>query len=182
MRFVTPERAERGFTLVEIAIAGLLSSILLALLVGLLTVTYRTSHFTQGQSFTLDDARTSLQQVGRDIQNASYIDWCASGGTCLELLTWSPTSDLRLIRYTVDVPVLEKAEFDDDTSTWGDPRPVLGRLANPAGQPVFTCDVQTALLRINVDFVIQPTPNYAATYHLHTSVRPRNFPSSAVCP
>ncbi len=182
MRILTPLRREEGFTLIEIAIAGLLSSVVLGLVAGLLALTYRTSHFTQGQSFTLDDARTSLQQVARDIQNASHIDWCGTAGACLELVTWSPTEELRLVRYSVDMPTLEKAEFDADANSWADPRPVLDRLANPPGQPVFTCDLQTALLRINVDFVIQPTPDYAATYHLHTSVRPRNYPSSAICP
>lgn len=175
---------EDGFTLVEMAIVGVLSTVVLVALAAVLIGAQRTTHFTQGQSMSLDDARLTLQQVGRDIQNAQAqsIQWCAADGSCLKLLTYDPTDELRYYRYQVEEGELRRAESPVGEETFDAGQVIIGRLANDPDEPVFGCDLHTSLLRVNIHFRIQPTPQSSPSYELATSVRPRNFPATASCP
>jgi hypothetical protein len=159
-----------------------LSTVVLLLVTAVLIVAQRTTHFTQGQSISLDDARLTLQQVGRDIQNAHYIDWCASDGTCLEVGTFSPTDEFRWYRYEVAGNELRRVPLDEDGEEVGTASTIMERLANGTGEPVFACDLDSTLLRVNLHFRVQPTPQSSPSYELATSVRPRNFGATAQCP
>ncbi len=175
-------RREDGFTLVEVGIAMLLGAILLTLATTLVVVAYRTGAFTQGQGFTLNDARNAMQGMEREVRGAGFINWCSPAGSCLEVGAQTPSAGFQTLRYTHSDDALQRQVYDESSSTWSEPQPVIERVANTGSEPVFACDTQSTLLRVNIDLKIKPTPASDPVLNLYTSVRPRNFPSKARCP
>ena len=177
---------DSGFTLVEIATAGLLSAILLTAIGAFMINVLNAGSFTQGQSATLNDARTVMLKIEKEARGANQIDWCAEDGSCLEIDAQTPDGDFALIRYTHVDNELRRAEFDTGTATWSSPITMIERVANTAEQPVFTnsaCDdTSITFQRVVIDLYIEPTPTSDPVLHFETSFRPRNFPSVAICP
>ena len=141
--------------------------------------------FTQGQSSTLNDARTVMQQIEKEARGANQIDWCAPIGSCLEIDAQSPTGSFKQVRYVHTGTDLERQEFDTVAGEWSDALTVIERVVNAAEDPVFSdssCDAQSITLqRVIIDLRIEPTPQSDPVLRLETSFRPRNFPSVSVC-
>lgn len=175
-------RSEGGFTLVELAIAGMLGMVALILAGTLLVNTLSTGGFTQGQSQTLDDARTAMQKLEQQLRSADFIRWCDPPGSCVEIDAHTPTGGLETVRYTHADKELKREIYDGDTASWQDDGTLVERVVNPSGQPVFACDTDSTLLRVTVDLLIEPTPRSNPALNVHTSIRPRNFPSKQTCP
>lgn len=175
-------RRDDGFTIVEFLVVAALGLVTLTLLGTLLIGTHRTEHFTAGQTATIDDARLAMQQLVQEIRGADFINWCTPSGACLEVGARSPQGGFHTVRYARSGSELQRSVYDVGTASWSDPEVVINRVENPAGQPVFACDEQSTLLRVNIDLLITPTPESPPAYSIGTSVRPRNFPSTANCP
>lgn len=179
-------RREDGFTLIEVAIAGLLSTILLVAMGSFILSAMTAGAFTQGQSATLNDARNVVQRIEKESRGANAIDWCEPVGSCLEIDTQTPSGDFKLVRYSHTDGQLHRQEFDAVASAWSDPQTVIERLKNTAEQPAFSnsaCDAESITLqRVIVDLYIEPTPASDPSLNVQTSFRPRNFPSVASCP
>jgi type II secretory pathway component PulJ len=179
-------RRDAGFTLIEVAIAGLLSTILLVAMGSFILSAVTAGSFTQGQSATLNDARNVVQRIEKESRGANAIEWCEPVGSCLEIDSQTPTGSFRLVRYLHAEGQLHRQEFDADAAEWSDTRVVIERLKNTAEQPVFSnsaCDAESITLqRVIVDLYIEPTPASDPSLNVQTSFRPRNFPSVATCP
>jgi type II secretory pathway component PulJ len=180
-------RSEDGMTLIELMVAGLLGSVLLIAMGGFLMSTMRAGSFTQGQSATLNDVRNAMQQVEKEVRGAESINWdCGAGyttGECLIVGAQTPTSEFRTVRYAKVGTELQRSVFDSANAVWASPRTVIERVMNTGSQDVFGCDEAVTLLRVIIDLHIEPTPSSGTTMNVQTSVRPRNFPSSAgQCP
>lgn len=179
-------RDDSGFTLVEVAVAALLGSVLLIALGGFTIGALKAGSFTHGQSASLNDARAVMLNVEKEARGANKIDWCATDGSCLEVLAQTPDGAFALVRYTHADHELRRARFNDATDTWGPPVTMIQRVANTASQPVFSntaCDATSITYqRVVIDLYIEPTPSSDPVLHFHTSFRPRNFPSVAICP
>ena len=175
-------RREEGFTVVELAFVAMLSLVTLTLIATLLIGSQRTEHFTAGQSATIDEARLTMQQLVQEIRGADFISWCPPAGSCLEVGARTPLGGYQTVRYTRSGSELQRARYDTQAGAWSSPETVIKRVENPAGRPVFSCDEQSTLLRVNIDLLLTPTPDSPPAYAIGTSVRPRNFPSTANCP
>jgi hypothetical protein len=173
---------EHGYSVAELAVVTLIGSVALALLASFVVHVLQSGAFTEGQSATLNDARNALQKIEKEVRGADSINWCAPAGSCLEVGAQTPIASFRTVRYTHTGTELRREVYDPGTSTWGPALTLIERVANSASEPVFACDTQSTLLRVNVDLRIQPTPQSDPTYNLATSLRPRNFPSVASCP
>lgn len=171
-----------GFTLIELMVVAFIGSLLLAMAGTYVMSASRTGAFAESQSATLNDMRTAVEQMSREIRGADAIEWCTPAGSCLEVGAQTATGTFITVRYTHVADVLERAVFDDATSTWGDPQKVIDRVVNGAGDPVFACEANSSLLRVNIDLSIEPTPDSDPVLNIVTSVRPRNYPSKATCP
>lgn len=174
--------SDRGFTVVEMGIAMLIGSIVLALATTLLVVAYRTGSFTQGQSFTLNDARNAMQQIEREVRGADFINWCDASGGCLEVGAQTPSGSFETVKYSRSGQQLQRQEYDESSGTWSDPQTVVDRVVNETTEPLFACDTQSSLVRVTVDLQIEPTPRSDPNFNVHTSIRPRNYPERATCP
>ncbi len=185
-RLAKQAKQDGGYTLIEVAIAGLLSSILLIVIGTFMINVLKAGSFTQGQSASLNDARLVMMRIEKEARGANSIDWCEEDGSCLEVDAQTPDGDFALIRYTHVDQELRRSEFDTGTATWGTPATVIQRVANSASQPVFSnsaCDdTSITFQRVVVDLYIEPTPTSDPVLHFQTSFRPRNFPSVAICP
>lgn len=175
-------RRDGGFSLVELAVGSMLATLLLTVVALLLVQSFNTSGFTQGQTSTINDARNAFQRIEKELRGADSIAWCTPTGACLEVGAQTPDGAFRTVRYTHASGELRREIFDAGTSTWGAPETIIQRVVNTGGQPVFACETATTLLRVTVDLHIEPTPRSDPNYNLHTSFRPRNFPSIATCP
>jgi hypothetical protein len=160
--------------LMEFVVAGALSMVVLTALGGFLMSSMDTGSFTQSQSATLNDARNVMQKIEKETRGAIDMSWCATDGTCLEVTAQTPTSAVEQVRYTYADSQLRRAEYDSVSSTWGEPIPMVERLANSASQPVFVCDESTTYTRVNIDLYIEPTPQSDPNLNIQTSIRPRN--------
>lgn len=181
-RLLGPLRRDDGFSLAEIAIAGLVGGIALTFLAGFLINTFETGVFTEGQAQTINDARNAMLKLEKELRGADSITWCTPTGSCLEIGAQTAGGSFRAVRYVHAGTELQRQQFDDATSTWSALQPIVQRVANAPAEPVFACDTQSTLLRVNVDLQIEPTPQSDPNYNIHTSIRPRNFPSKATCP
>lgn len=175
-------RQEGGFTVAEMAVAGFLGGVVLTTLAVFMVNALETGIFTEGQAATINDARNAMQRIEKEVRGADSIKWCAPAGGCLEVGAQTPDGGFRTVRYQLVGTELQRQEFDEGAATWGALRTVVERVANDGTQPVFACDTQSTLLRVNVDLHIEPTPQSDPNFNVHTSVRPRNFASKAVCP
>jgi hypothetical protein len=175
-------RSDDGYTVAELAVVALVAGLALTILAIFLVASLRTGVFTEGQSATINDARNALHRLEKELRGADSITWCGPVGNCLEVGAQTVDGGFRTVRYTLDSAQLKRREFDAQTSTWGLDEAIVDRVENTGAQPIFGCDTQSTLLRVNVDLYIQPTPQSDPSYNLHTSVRPRNFPSKATCP
>lgn len=175
-------RDDSGMTLIELMVVAAIGSVLLAMAGTYVMSASRTGAFAEGQSATLNDMRTAVEQISREIRGSDSIDWCTPTGSCIEVGAQTATGGFITVRYTHVDDELRRELFDDVTSTWGDPQKVIGRVVNGAGDPVFACQVDSSLLRVNIDLQIEPTPASDPVLNVVTSVRPRNFPSKAACP
>jgi type II secretory pathway pseudopilin PulG len=188
MSFLSPKLRQRladedGFTLVEVMVAAGLGLILLIAVGSFLMSAMRASIFAETQSRTLDDARTVMKQIEKETRGAEFITWCADDGSCLEVGAQSPTGTAKTVRYTHADAQLLRAEFDSVDNEWSAQEVSVERLANSSSQPVFSCDEQSTLLRLNVDLHIEPTPTSGPNLQITTSIRPRNYASIAnQCP
>jgi hypothetical protein len=174
-------------TLVEMMVAGVLGAVLLVAMSGFLLSSLRAGSFAQGQSATLNDIRNVMGQIEKEIRGAESINWdCGPGytsGNCLIIGAQTPVGDFRTVRYAKVGAELHRSIFDSGTGTYGAAFVVIKRLANTASQNVFGCDEGVTLLRVTVDLYVEPTPTTDSTLNVQTSIRPRNFPSSAgQCP
>lgn len=175
-------RREEGATVAELVVAALVAAVVLTFLAGFLMSSFETGIFTEGQAATINDARNAMLRIEKELRGADSIVWCAPTGSCLEVGAQKAAGGFRTVRYSHTGTVLQRQELDADTSTWSAPLNIVERVTNTGSQPVFACDTQSTLLRVNVDLHIEPTPQSDPNYNVHTSVRPRNFPSKAVCP
>lgn len=166
----------------ELAVVAMVGGLALTFLAMFVVNSLNTGIFTEGQVATINDARNVLQRIEKEVRGAGSITWCAPVGSCLELDAQTVDGGFRAVRYRHQGTELQRQEFDEASSTWGALRPVVERVANSGSQPVFACDTQSTLLRVNVDLHIEPTPQSDPNFNVHTSVRPRNFASKAVCP
>lgn len=175
-------RADDGYTVAELGVVAMVAGIALTIIAVFLVSSVRTGIFTEGQSATINDARNALHRLEKELRGADSITWCTPAGRCLEVGAQTVDGGFRTVRYTLATSRLEREEFDASTSTWSDKETIVERVKNSESQPVFGCDTQSTLLRVNVDLHIEPTPQSDPSYNLRTSVRPRNFPSKASCP
>jgi hypothetical protein len=175
-------RSDRGTTVAELAVTSMLAALFLGALGTFAMGSFKTGAFTEGQSATLDDVRTVMHKMEKEIRGSDSINWCSPAGSCVEVGALTATEGFKTIRYTHTSSELFRAEFDPDTNTFGEPMTMIERLTNNAAQPVFACDTQSSLLRVNIDLYIEPTPQSNPNLHVQTSIRPRNFPSVATCP
>ena len=166
-------RDDRGMALMEFVVAAALGLGVLTALGGFLMSSMNAGSFTQGQSATLNDARNVMQKIEKETRGAVDIDWCATDGTCLEVVAQTPTSGVQQVRYTYADSSLRRQEFDSDASAWGEPIAMVERLSNTASQPVFVCDNSTTYTRVNIDLYIKPTPKSDPSLNIQTSIRPR---------
>lgn len=173
---------EDGATLVEISVSSFVAALAVGLLVAFLVNSFETGIFTEGQAATIDDARNAMLRVEKELRGADSITWCAPTGSCLVVGAQTAQGGFRTVRYVHSGSVLQRQELDPVTSTWTELRTVVERVQNAPSQPVFACDTQSTLLRVNVNLLIRPTPESEPNYNVHTSIRPRNFPSKASCP
>ncbi len=193
-----------GFSLVEIVVGAALALTGLALVGGFLINALNISVFAQGQAATLNDVRTVMQQIEKEVRSANSVVFCGPAGTCLEVgaqaIAHEPAAGatpepltIRPIRYTHVGTELLKQMYDFGTSTWSTPVTVIERVANTCviadgdctdvdEEPVFGCDTNSSLLKLTIDMHIEPTPKSNPTLNVQTSVRPRNYPSAATCP
>lgn len=175
-------RRDEGFTVAELASAALLGVVVLTLATTLLVGASRTGAFTQGQGITINDARNAMQGIDRELRGADYIGFCTPLGGCLEVVAQTPSGDFETLRYTHAESELRREVFDDATGVWGDPRTIIERVVNDTGRPVFDCEKTSSYLRVTVDLEIRPSPRSDPNLNVTTTVRPRNFLSSANCP
>ena len=175
-------RSDGGTTLPEIAVTTMLAALFLGALGTFAMGSFRTGAFTEGQSATLNDVRNIMQKLEKEIRGADSINWCAPAGSCIQVGVLTPNASFNTVRYRHVGTELIREEFDVDNNTWGQPLATVERLTNDASRPVFTCDTQSSLLRVNIDLYIEPTPQSNPNLHVQTSIRPRNFPSVASCP
>lgn len=175
---------EQGFSVIELAVGGLVASVLLALLATFLVSSLRTSTFAQAQSFTLDDVRIAVQRLEREIRSASNIIWCSPSDNCVQLST--DDDDDPDVMYVRSGSELTRQKFAPG-SGWGPPQSVLKQIVNGTnGHPdeVFTCESTDSLLRVRVALLVQPTTTSDPEnpFEVNTSVRPRNVPGATPCP
>jgi hypothetical protein len=175
-------RREDGFTVAELAVTALVGSIALTFLALFLINTFETGAFTDGQATTINDARNAMLRIEKELRGADSITWCTPTGSCLEIGAQTADGGFRTVRYVHTASALQRQQFNDATSTWSTLQPIVERVVNAGAEPVFACDTQSTLLRVNVDLQIEPTPQSDPNYNVHTSIRPRNFPSKASCP
>jgi type II secretory pathway component PulJ len=192
-------RDDRGTTLVELSVAGLLAGIVLTIMAFFLVSSMKTGAFTQGQSETINNVRNAVQRIEKEVRGADSLVWapnedCSAyaAGTCVTVGAQNVDTGFRTVRYTHSGTELRRELYDTDTSTWGTAQTIIERVSNDldgpdntAGtsddQPVFTCDTQVTLLRLTIDLYVEPTPVSNPNFHVQTSIRPRNFPSVAAC-
>jgi prepilin-type N-terminal cleavage/methylation domain-containing protein len=175
-------KPDSGFTLVELLVAAAAGSLLLAGAGNFVVGSMKSQVFTTGQSATVNDTRNATLQIEKEIRAATYIVWCAPAGSCIEMVTQTPTMQDRTVKYLHSGGQLLRSLYDPPTSTWSEPQSVIDRVANTGAQPVFACDTTSSLLKVTVDLHIRPTPNSDPTYDVLTSVKPRNFSDKASCP
>jgi type II secretory pathway pseudopilin PulG len=175
-------RADDGMTVLELVIAVTLMLGAVTVIGGFLISMLRGGAFAQGQTVTLNDARNTVQSIEKEVRAADSLVWCSPAGSCLQIDTQSPSGDPKTVKYTHSGTDLQRAMFDETTSTWGSSQTVVERVSNTGSEPLFDCDTTSTLLKVNIDLRLRPTPNSAPNYVLHTSVRPRNFPAVASCP
>jgi hypothetical protein len=181
-------RDDRGTTLVELSVAGLLGGLVLTIMAFFLISSMNTGAFTQGQSETINNVRNAVQRIEKEVRGADSLTWAPSGdcsgyaaGSCVAVGAQNVDTGFRTVRYTHSGTELRRELFNTDTSTWGTPQTIIERVSNDSGQPVFTCDTQVTLLRLTIDLYVEPTPVSNPNFHVQTSIRPRNFPSVAAC-
>lgn len=175
-------RRDDGFTVAELSVGALVGAIAVTILAAFLINSFETGIFTEGQAATINDARDAMLRIEKEIRGADSITWCAPTGSCLEVGAQTPNGQFKTVRYVHQSNALQRQEFDTGSSTWTTPRPIVSRVVNLASDPVFACDTQSTLLRVNVELQIEPTPQSDPNYNVATSIRPRNFPSKASCP
>lgn len=175
-------KRDDGMTLIELAIASLLGAIVLSGLGGFLISSMNAGAFSEGMSATIDDVRNAMQRIEKETRGADSITWCAPIGNCLVVGAQTPTGSFETLRYTHVSSELRREIFNTSTGTWSEPSTVIERVTNTALQPIFRCDTQTSLLRVIIDLHIEPTPQSDPNLNVQTSIRPRNFPSAAICP
>lgn len=174
-------RSEEGFTIVEFGIAAMLGAVVVVLASTLLVAASRTGAFTQGQSVTINDARNTMQGLERELRGADFIDFCTPVGSCLRVVAQTPSGNFETLRYTREGNELRRELFDEASGAWGDPQTIIQRVVN-AERPVFDCEKTSSYLRVKIDLEIEPTPRSDPNLNMTTTVRPRNFLSSAKCP
>lgn len=175
-------RDDRGFTLIEVGVAAMIGAIVLALASTLLVLAQRTGAFTQGQGQTLNNGRNALQQLEKEIRSADAIFWCTPLGSCIQIDAQKPSGGYETLRYTHADKELKREVFDTSSQSWSETGTLIQRVVNGSGDPVFSCEENTSLLRVTVDLQIEPTPQSDPSLNLHTSITPRNFSSAANCP
>jgi hypothetical protein len=175
-------RSEDGSTLVEMIVGAALAFAGLAMIGTFLISAMNNSAFAQGQSATLNDVRNAMQQIEKEVRGADDLVWCSPAGSCLQVGAQTVSGGFRTVRYTHAGTDLKREIFSDVSQTWSAPLTVIERVANSAGQKVFSCDTTSSLLKVTVDLHIMPTPNSNPLLNVQTSVRPRNFPMAASCP
>ncbi len=181
-RLLTALRREDGFSLAELIVASFVGGIALTFMAMILINSFETGVFTEGQAATINDARNAMLRIEKELRGADSISWCTPTGSCLEIGAQTAQGGFRTVRYRHSGTELQRQQYDAATSTWSGYQTIVKRVVNPAPEPVFACDTQSTLLRVNVDLQIEPTPQSDPNYNVHTSIRPRNFPSKASCP
>lgn len=181
-RLLVHLKRDDGLTVAELIVSAAIASIALVFLTGFMINAFRTGIFTEGQAATINSARNAMLRIEKEVRGADSITWCTPTGSCLEIGAQKADGGFRTVRYRHSSSTLERQQFDPSTSTWSELQPIVERVVNPVAEPVFTCDTQSTLLRVNVDLQIEPTPQSDPNYNVHTSIRPRNFPSKASCP
>lgn len=171
-----------GFSLAELAVVMGLGSIAVAMVAALLVAGTRGEKFNTGQSVSLDAVRETVSRVSRDVRGADYIDWCAPTGGCIVVGSSNPSGGPSTVKYAQAGSVLTRSSYNVPSATWSAPVTLISNMVNPSGQPVFACDTQSSLLRVNIDLLVKPTASSTGNYNVATTVRPRNFPSTANCP
>lgn len=174
-------REESGFTLVELMIASFIGAAVMAMAGGFVVSAARTGIFAEGQSITINDVRTAVDRMSREIRGSDAIKYCEPAGSCLQVGAQKATGGFRTVRYTHSGDELKREVQDPDTGEWGTSLIVIERVANGVTQPVFRCDIESSLLKVNIDLRIQPTPHSSPVLNVQTAVSPRNFPSKARC-
>jgi hypothetical protein len=175
-------RREDGWSVAELTVTAFIAGIVLVFLAGFLINTFKTGIFTEGQATTINDARNAMLAMEKELRGADSITWCTPTGSCLEIGAQTAQGGFRTVRYRHTGTELQRQQYDADTSTWSELQLIINRVVNPDDEPVFACDTQSTLLRVNVDLQIEPTPQSDPNYNVHTSIRPRNFPSKSSCP
>lgn len=178
-------RDDRGFSVIELAVAFAATAVLMIGLGGSLVAALRTGNFGSRQSESLDSARLVLNQVARDLQGSKGFADCSNAegtgaGTCVMLTVQPPTGPDQRVRFRLVGPTLyrEVAAIDDVTGTYPDSRVMTERLANTTDAPataLFTCMANGGLLQISLNLRVQPDPANSPTFDLQTMVRPRNI-------
>jgi len=169
-------------TLVEITIGALLGSILLAVVGSFLFNALNAGAYVDGHSATMNNTRNAMQSIEKETRGAESLRWCEPIGYCVEVGGMTPSGDYQTVRYAKTGTDLVRHVYDGATETWSDGVPLIERVVNDGSTPVFSCDTQSTLLRVNVDLRIEPTPRSGPNLQATTSIRPRNFPSAAICP
>jgi prepilin-type N-terminal cleavage/methylation domain-containing protein len=173
---------EQGFTLVELMVGFALSAVLMGSLGAFLISTLNAGAFAEGHSATMNNARTVIQRLEKEARGAEALSWCEPIGFCLEVGGQTPTGNFRTVRYSKSGTELLRQEYDGTSMAWSAGIVELERVANDGSTPVFSCETQSTLLRLNIDLRVQPTPGSDPQLQVTTSIRPRNFQSAANCP
>src|SRR5438128_2236540 len=101
-RLVRQSNSESGTTVLETAIAAALSLAVL-LLVGMgMFVGMHTASSSQAHSEGVDKARNALDQVERDLRNATALASCTPAGSCLQVTSINPSGGASHVKYWVD--------------------------------------------------------------------------------
>lgn len=182
LRLIRMLKREDGATVAELAVTAAVAGMALTFLSVFLVNSFETGIFAEGQVATINDARNALQRIEKELRGADSITWCTPTGSCLQVGAQTAQGGFRTVRYRHTATELQRELFDPNASTWSSPQTIVERVTNNGSQPVFACDTQSTLLRVNVDLLIEPTPQSDPNYNVHTSIRPRNFPSKASCP
>jgi type II secretory pathway component PulJ len=171
-----------GMTLPEIMVAALLATVTMVSISAFLLNSLRAGAFVEGHSATQNTARNAIQNIEKETRAAETLKWCEPIGDCLEVGGQTPSRNYQTVRYTKTDGELVRQIYDAATDSWSAGVALVERVTNDASTPVFSCDTQSTLLRVNIDLRIEPTPRSDPSLQVTTSIRPRNFQSAAICP
>lgn len=169
---------QRGLTILELSVVAALGAVVAAGMAAILITFTRAEVAASDQTQKLESAQLAFDRIETDVQFANFVSWCQPVGNCL--IAGTSSAAPITVRYLYSTGTLYRSTYNSTTGAWSDPQPIIASLANTA--PTFSCDASTSLARVNVKLSIEATHSGLSPYEFSSSFRPRNFPSSGVCP